>query len=154
MLGRPGPDLVGVPWPSVLADRAEAVDEETWRAALQGEDAVGHRVIRRPDGSTLLIDFAARGTSVSGRPLMLCLCLHVEQYRADATTDVSGALTDREREIVHLIALGRTSPQIGAELHVADDTVRNHVRNAMAKTGARTRAHLVAIAFTDGLLTS
>ena len=44
----------------------------------------------------------------------------------------------------------------GAELadapHISHDTVRTHVRNAMTKLGARSRAHLVAKALGDGLL--
>jgi DNA-binding CsgD family transcriptional regulator len=42
--------------------------------------------------------------------------------------------------------------EICTDLHIAPDTVRAHVRNAMAQTGARTRAQLVAIALSDGLL--
>jgi DNA-binding NarL/FixJ family response regulator len=54
-------------------------------------------------------------------------------------------LTRREREIVTMIALGKETPQIAQELHIAPDTVRTHVRNAMSKLGAHTRAQLVAI---------
>ena len=61
-------------------------------------------------------------------------------------------LTTREKEIVGRIALGEVTPEICAALHIAPDTVRTHVRNAMAKTGARTRAQLIAIALTEGLL--
>jgi DNA-binding CsgD family transcriptional regulator len=53
---------------------------------------------------------------------------------------------------VQLIALGHVSREICEDLHVAPDTVRAHVRNALAKTGARTRAQLIAIALSDGLL--
>ena len=53
-------------------------------------------------------------------------------------------LSEREREIVRLVALGSTGPEIADELHIAHDTVRTHVRNAMTKVGARSRAQLVA----------
>jgi len=42
--------------------------------------------------------------------------------------------------------MGRETNQIAQELHVSSETVRTHVRNAMAKLGAHTRAQLVAIA--------
>ena len=48
-----------------------------------------------------------------------------------------------------LVALGNTSLQIAEQLVISPETVRTHVRNAMAKTGARTRAQLVAMALTD-----
>ena len=62
------------------------------------------------------------------------------------------ALTPREREIVLLVAHGRSGPEIAEELHIAHDTVRTHVRNAMTKLGARSRAHLVAKALSDGAI--
>ncbi len=49
------------------------------------------------------------------------------------------------------MALGNTGPEIADELQIAHDTVRTHVRNAMAKTDARSRAHLVAKALGEGL---
>jgi DNA-binding CsgD family transcriptional regulator len=57
----------------------------------------------------------------------------------------------RERDVVWLVAHGNTGPEIADELHIAHDTVRTHVRNAMTKVGARSRAHLVAKALGDGL---
>jgi len=60
-------------------------------------------------------------------------------------------LSAREREIVRLVALGNTGPEIAAELGIAHDTVRTHARNAMEKVGARSRAHLVAKALAEGI---
>jgi DNA-binding NarL/FixJ family response regulator len=54
-------------------------------------------------------------------------------------------LTNREREVVTLIAMGKETDQIAQTLHVSPATVRTHVRNAMSKLGAHTRAQLVAI---------
>ena len=62
----------------------------------------------------------------------------------------AASLTPRELEIVRLIARGESGPEIAAELHIAHDTVRTHVRNAMKKTGARSRAHLVAKVLGEG----
>jgi DNA-binding CsgD family transcriptional regulator len=50
------------------------------------------------------------------------------------------------------VALGRSGPEIADELGIAHDTVRTHVRNAMTKAGARSRAHLVARALGEGLI--
>jgi DNA-binding CsgD family transcriptional regulator len=47
--------------------------------------------------------------------------------------------------------MGHTSPEIADMLHITHNTVRTHARNAMEKTGARSRAHLVAKALGDGL---
>ena len=55
-------------------------------------------------------------------------------------------LTEREREIVRLVAQGRTGREIADELHIAHNTVRTHVRNAMTKLEADTRTQAVALA--------
>ena len=61
------------------------------------------------------------------------------------------ALSAREHEVVRLVAIGATGPEIADELQITHDTVRTHVRNAMDKHGARSRAHLVAKALGGGL---
>jgi len=60
-------------------------------------------------------------------------------------SEVPVELTEREREVVVLIALGLETGGIAEELTISVDTVRTHVRNAMAKLGAHTRAQLVAV---------
>jgi DNA-binding CsgD family transcriptional regulator len=45
-----------------------------------------------------------------------------------------------------------TSAEIADELHIAHNTVRTHVRNAMVKVNARSRSHLVAVALGEGHL--
>jgi DNA-binding NarL/FixJ family response regulator len=60
------------------------------------------------------------------------------------------ALTRREREVVTFIALGYDTREIAATLFVSPETVKSHVRKAMSKLGARTRAQLVAVALAGG----
>jgi DNA-binding CsgD family transcriptional regulator len=55
-------------------------------------------------------------------------------------------LTKREREILGLLAEGLSGAQIAGELVLSPETVRTHVRNAMAKLGASTRSQAVALA--------
>jgi len=62
-------------------------------------------------------------------------------------------LTNRELEVVRLIALGATGPEIAQELQLSHNTVRTHTRNAMTKLDARSRAHLVAKAMAEVLHT-
>jgi PAS domain S-box-containing protein len=60
--------------------------------------------------------------------------------------------TAREREVLQLLAEGRTDAQIAALLELSPATVQTHVRNAKAKLGARTRAQAVAVALHRGLI--
>jgi DNA-binding CsgD family transcriptional regulator len=57
-----------------------------------------------------------------------------------------GELTTREREILGMLAEGLSGAEIAAKLVLSPETVRTHIRNAMAKLGASTRSQAVALA--------
>jgi DNA-binding NarL/FixJ family response regulator len=61
------------------------------------------------------------------------------------------ALTDREREIMGLVALGLSNDEIAQRLFVSPATAKTHVSRAMQKLGARDRAQLVVFAYESGL---
>jgi DNA-binding NarL/FixJ family response regulator len=61
------------------------------------------------------------------------------------------SLTEREREIVALVAAGLSNDEIAADLVVSPLTAKTHVSRAMIKLGARDRAQLVVLAYENGL---
>lgn len=61
------------------------------------------------------------------------------------------ALSEREREVVRLIALGHTNPQIAERLHVAERTVKTYRARAVEKLGFSSRAEITAYARRTGL---
>jgi DNA-binding NarL/FixJ family response regulator len=61
------------------------------------------------------------------------------------------ALTDREREVVALVASGLGNDEIGRRLFMSPATARTHISRAMLKLGARDRAQLVVLAYELGL---
>jgi DNA-binding NarL/FixJ family response regulator len=61
-------------------------------------------------------------------------------------------LTDREREVVALVAEGLSNEEIAGRLFVSPATAKTHVSRAMGKLGARDRAQLVVIAYESGLV--
>ena len=63
-----------------------------------------------------------------------------------------GRLTDREREVVTLVAAGMTNDEIAQRLIVSAATAKTHVSRAMIKVGARDRAQLVVFAYEAGLV--
>jgi DNA-binding NarL/FixJ family response regulator len=62
------------------------------------------------------------------------------------------ALTDREREVVSLVAAGLSNEEIATDLFISPATARTHVSRAMIKLHARDRAQLVVLAYESGLV--
>jgi DNA-binding NarL/FixJ family response regulator len=61
-------------------------------------------------------------------------------------------LTDREREVLVLIARGLSNQELAEQLFIADNTVKTHVKRIFTKLGARDRAQAIVIAYESGLV--
>jgi len=120
-----------------------------WPELWESGDWLRERMLEQPDGSHVLVQFAVQTGTVGGRRIAVVVCVRAEREDGSPPVTELGALTPREREIVSCVALGRTSSEIAEQLVISTETVRTHVRNAMTKTGAKTRAQLVAMALAD-----
>ena len=76
------------------------------------------------------------------------------QVRPSPSVDgtLVGTLTDREREVLVLMARGLDNGQIAAELFVGEATVRTHVGHVLSKLNARSRVQAVVVAYESGLV--
>ena len=72
--------------------------------------------------------------------------------RDHAQHENSAGLSPREREILGLLAEGRTQGQIAGELVISSKTVATHIQHILSKLGVNTRAQAVAMAFRRGLV--
>src|SRR5699024_12380587 len=61
-------------------------------------------------------------------------------------------LTEREREVLLLIAQGRSNREVGEELFISDHPVKTHVGRLLTKLGLRDRVQLVIFAYDNGLV--
>lgn len=104
---------------------------EAVRVVHRGEAAVAPRLLTRLIGTFVR---ASRSRRENGRP------------------DLRG-LTDREHEVLILIARGQSNVEIAESLSISASTVKNHVSSVFAKVGVRDRAQAVIAAYEAGLVT-
>jgi DNA-binding NarL/FixJ family response regulator len=107
-------------------DPAELVDAV--RIVAGGEALISPRMTRQ-----LIAEFARRA-------------------KQPASTAALDALTEREREVLTLVAAGLTNDEIAGRLVLSPATARTHVSRVITKLGARDRAQLVVLAYESGLV--
>jgi PAS domain S-box-containing protein len=157
LLGYRREDAIGRPLWTVVVGGPLLTDDE-WAALLNERSATGTAELHRVDGAPVGVQWAATVERVTDRRLVLFVALSTSRwggrYRRLQETGgrEPGELSLREQEIVGLVALGGTAAEIAEDLHISHHTVRTHLRNAMEKLGARSRAQLVAKAIGDGLI--
>jgi PAS domain S-box-containing protein len=147
LLRTPRVDLLGTQLREKLKPEERESADEQWRHFLRTGEYDGTRDLVRGDGTEVRVDFAARLADIAGRRMAIYVAIAGGDSEPFAIARAAAelGLTDREREVVTLIAMGLDTGDIAAELHISPETVRTHVRNAMAKLNVHTRAQLVAV---------
>ncbi len=138
---------VGRPYRAAMARWREAQAAE---AAADREAAVGalheaHRIASEPGAKPLLehVNVAARR-----------LRARIGDARATApvSSEMPYGLTRREREVLALVAAGRTNREIAEALFISESTAGVHVSNILGKLGVATRTEAARVALDQGLL--
>ena len=96
-----------------------------------------------PNATNSTIAAATRG--------LIARYLTLDDRAPQAPPGLVDALTEREREIVALVATGMSNAEIADHLTLSPLTVKTHANHAMTKLGARDRAQLVVLAYQAGL---
>jgi DNA-binding NarL/FixJ family response regulator len=117
------------------------------RAGARGyipKDAESEEILRA-------IRAAAVGEVIFGASIARRMVAFFASPRAMATPDPFPELTDRENEILELIAQGRRNPEIANRLGITDKTVRNHVATVFSKLRVADRGQAIVRAREAGL---
>ena len=136
-----------------IRDSTQWATEPALRAGASGyltKDAGSeqiHQALVAAASGQMVLDEAAQAQVLQG---LTTTTLPPQSGSADISTG-GPALTPRETEIVSLIADGLSNREIAARLVVTDATVKTHINHVLAKTGARDRAQLIALAYRNGL---
>ncbi|MFI1506913.1 response regulator [Streptomyces sp. NPDC020597] len=116
----------------LLKDSGPTLLAEAVRAAAAGDSLVSPSVTVR-----LLQHLTAPQTTSAAAPVAL-------------PDTLAEPLTERELDVVRLVALGRTNAEIAAELYVSLSTVKTHLSSVQLKLGARNRVEIAAWAWQHG----
>lgn len=103
--------------------------------------------------ATAITDVVKNGAVVS--PRMASKLFNVVQQmlrHRDLTASRKPTLTGREIEVLQLVAQGYTSREIGEQLFISENTVKNHVRNILDKLGLHSRNEAVLFALRENLI--
>ena len=158
-----------------LASRARGeADHAVWEAAVDGRRGLGRpfelaraladlaavsfRARRRDEGAAALAEAHVIAVELGARPLREAIESLARRARiglegvdtADDAADRLG-LTPREREVLALLADGRSNRQIGDKLFMAESTAGVHVSNILGKLGVTRRSEAAAVAHRLGL---
>ena len=140
-------------WGSAVVDKDECPETPAWETTVRsGVNVLGRLMFgRHIEGSGLsrkdrwALEIAAR---------LLGMQLEVHRLRdalaAQERERGPSPLSERERDILRLVAQGKLDREIADELHLSRKTVESHLQNIYRKLGARNRAAAVAIAVSEG----
>jgi PAS domain S-box-containing protein len=148
-------DMRGLRFTDPLPPEARSSVEAHFNRALAGEPTDFETVFVDGDGTQ-------RAVRAQHLPLLedgdvvgvLILAWDVRQPTRALPLDPPPALTPRQREILELIASGRSTAEIAQDLTLSTETVRNHLRSLLRELDAHTRVEAIAKAQRLGLLSS
>jgi DNA-binding CsgD family transcriptional regulator len=125
---------------------------QLWDEFLRAGSQTGTFELSMPDGGRLSVDYSATARIQPGRHLSLLYfpASRKEQGLLTASERDLALLTEREREVLTLIAMGERGAAIALSLGVSPATVESHVRHCLEKLGAKNRAHAITLGLQRG----
>jgi predicted ATPase/DNA-binding CsgD family transcriptional regulator len=148
-------------WCAAMGRWAEVITLFAALAAYEGAPDLPQDEDRRQEplrrAEQALGSATTRAAEERGRAMTLATAvefaamLTAPDSQAAPSPSVLPQLSDRERELVTLVAQGRTDAQIAAQLYISVSTVRSHLDRIRDKTGSRRRADLTRLALQAGL---
>jgi DNA-binding NarL/FixJ family response regulator len=139
-------------YPQVRVLVLTTYDADEWIFDAIRSGAVGY-LLKDTPGEALIA--AVKGTiegkthvdpAVAGK-----LFAQISQSSVSPNTSIAAELSEREREVLRLLARGLTNTDIAQQLHLSEGTVRNYVSAVFAKLGVSDRAQAAVIALRHGL---
>jgi DNA-binding NarL/FixJ family response regulator len=143
-------------FPAVQVIALTTFDDDADVFAALGAGAIGY-LLKDVSSETLVaaVRSAARGEAFLQPAITTKVVSELQRRtarRAAGAQPLAEPLSERELQILELLAQGATNREIGAALVIAEGTVKNHLTNILGKLGARDRAQAVLLARDLGLI--
>jgi DNA-binding NarL/FixJ family response regulator len=145
------PDMSGVD--AILAIRSEDPAARIIVLTTYSGDALAQRALRAGAQAYLLKSLVRteilntiRVVHEGERHIQTDVAVEIAKHTADAT------LTPREIEVLRLIASGHANKDISARLAINEETTKTHIKNILAKLGAKDRTHAVSLSLKRGII--
>lgn len=161
----PACELLGLTREEILEKRVEDLSPPELRdqvpamfeAFIEAGSQSGPFTMIRSDGTAVACSYSASANVVPGVHLSIMIPAEhadpeLDVYEQETDDSDLARLTDREREVLTMLALGETNATIAKKLHLSQETVRSHTRSARLRLGARSRSHAIALALSSGQL--
>lgn len=139
-----------LPGTAIIMLTASELDDHVYRAVQLG--AAGY-LLKSLDAQELfdVLECVARGEVALSRAIAARLLRELGRPGAPET-DESATLTEREIDVLRLVAHGASNPQIAEDLHITVNTVKVHLRNILSKLQLENRTQAAAYAVQSGLV--
>lgn len=121
-----------------------------WETFLSDGVQEGTFELMMPDGARVEVEYSATANVEPGLHLSILMFPPGGAGRRSGPEEANQTLTEREREVLGMVAGGRGTSWIAAELGVSSSTVETHVRHVLEKLGARNRAHAISLGLQRG----
>ena len=124
--------------------------EKTWGELMETGSLTGRWPLTTGDDRLVEVEYSAVARARDDLHLIVFVHRHMPAADSDEVgTRAAAPITEREAQVLKLLALGFTGPEIAERLVLGVETVRTHIRNLKRKLGARTLPHLIALAMSS-----
>jgi DNA-binding NarL/FixJ family response regulator len=155
------PGMNGVQATAAIHERHPAVrvlvlttyDADEWVLDAIRSGAAGYLLKDTPrEGLVAAIQEVAAGRTPVDPAVAGKLFAHVAQVTPAPTTAIAADLSERERDVLRLLARGLSNADIAERLYLSEGTVRNYVSTILAKLGVNDRTQAAVLALRHGLM--
>ena len=136
----------------VIVCSSDCAEESVLAAIRAGAIGYLRKDTLTAEGLAAAVKAAANGTGVMTQELLSGLLSNVAPDAADPSRPAVARLTEREQQVLALIAAGHPTREVALQLCYSERTVKNVLHDVVTKLNARSRSQAVAFAVREGLI--